>query len=106
MRGNQRYWRPNNNSRRETLEIKIMIGKGVGQITDRIETGGMIEASVTIDLDQVQEQLQIGIRLDVSNVGNTTISQETVPQPRQAERQNKSSLCSTWMRIKQYYKPH
>ena len=34
----------------------------------------MIEALVTVD----KEQLQIGIGLDVSNVGNMTILQETV----------------------------
>ena len=45
---------------------------------DRIETEGMIEALVTVDQDQVQEQLQIGIGLDASNVGSITISQETV----------------------------
>ena len=37
---------------------------------DRIETEKMIEALVTVDQDQVQEQLQIGIALDVLNVGN------------------------------------
>ena len=60
----------------ETLEIKIMIG--VGHMKDRTETEGMIEALITVDQDQVQEQLQIGIGLDASNVGNMTNSQETV----------------------------
>ena len=44
----------------ETLEIKIMIGIGVGHMKDRIETEWMIEALVTVDQDQVQGQLQIG----------------------------------------------
>ena len=35
----------------------------------------MIEALVTVFQDHVQEQLQIGIELDVSHVGNTTILQ-------------------------------
>ena len=62
----------------ETLEIKITIGIGVGHMKDRIETEGTIEALVTLDQDQVQEQLQIGIGLDASNVGNATTLQETV----------------------------
>ena len=46
MRGNQRYVRQNNNNRRETLEIKITIGIGVGHMKDRIETEWMIEVIV------------------------------------------------------------
>ena len=38
----------------------------------------MIEVLVTVDKDQVQKQLQIGIGLDVLSVGNMTISQETL----------------------------
>ena len=54
MTGNQRYRRPNNNSRRENFrKSKIMIGIGVGYMRDRIETEGMLEALVTIDLEQV-----------------------------------------------------
>ena len=37
----------------------------------------MIGALVTVGQDQVQEQLQIGIILDASNVGNMTTLQET-----------------------------
>ena len=70
----------------KTLEIKIMIGIGVGHMKDRIETERMIEALVAVDQDQVQEQLQIGIGLDASNVGKTTILQETVQQHRQTEK--------------------
>ena len=55
-----------------------MIGIGVGHMKDRIETEGMIEALVTVDQDQGQEQLQIGIELDVSNVGNMITLQGTV----------------------------
>ena len=58
----------------ETLEIKIMIGVGVGHMRNRMVIEGMIEALVTVDQDQVQEQLQTGIGLDVLSVGNTTIS--------------------------------
>ena len=71
---------------RETLEIRIMIGIGVGNIRDKIETEVVIEALVTIDQDQVREQLQIGIALDVSSVGSMNISQETVQQHRQTEK--------------------
>ena len=70
----------------ENLEIKIMIGIGVGHMKDRIETEGMMKALVTVDQDQVQEQLQIGIELDASNVGNMTTLQGTVHQHRQIEK--------------------
>ena len=39
----------------ETLEIKITIGIGVGHTQDRIETEGLVETSVTVDQDQVQD---------------------------------------------------
>ena len=68
----------------KTLEVKITIG--VGHMRDIIETEGMIEALVTVDQGQVQGQPQIRIGSDVSSVGSTTISQETVQQCRQAER--------------------
>ena len=45
---------------------------------DKTETEEMTEALVTVDQDQVQEQLQIGIELYVSSVGSMTILQETV----------------------------
>ena len=41
----------------ETIEIKTMIGIGVGHMKDRIETEGTIEALVIVDQDQVQESL-------------------------------------------------
>ena len=41
---------------------------------NKTETEEMMEALVTIDQDQVQEQLQIEIGIDVSSVGSTTIS--------------------------------
>ena len=62
----------------ETSEIKMSIRIGLDHVKDRIETEGMIEALVTVDQDQVQDQLQIGIGLDALNVGNMTTSQETV----------------------------
>ena len=62
----------------KTLEIKIMIGIGVGHRKDRIETEGTIEALVTVGQGQVQGQLQIGIGLDALNVQNMTILQGTV----------------------------
>ena len=57
MRGNQRYRRQNNSNRRETLETKIMIEIRVGHMRDKTETEEMIEVLVTVDPDQVQEQL-------------------------------------------------
>ena len=78
----------------ETLEIKIMIGIGIGYMKDRIDTEGMIDALVTSDQDQVQGQLQIGTELDALNVENMTTLQETVQQHRQIEKLNKSHRCS------------
>ena len=46
---------------RETLETRITIEIRVGHMRDKIETEEMIEALVTGDQDQVQEQLPIGI---------------------------------------------
>ena len=43
------------------LGIKIMIEIEIGDMKDRIETEGMVEALVTVDQGQVQGQLQIGI---------------------------------------------
>ena len=68
------------------LEIKIMIGIGVGHIKERIETEGMVEALVTVDQGQVQGQLQIGIGLDALKVENMIILQGTVQLHRQIER--------------------
>ena len=53
---------------------------------DRTETEEMIEESVTIGQDQVQEQLQPGIGLDFLSVGSMTILQKTVQQHKQAVR--------------------
>ena len=58
----------------ETLETKITIEIGVGHMRDKIETEEVIEALVKVDQDEVQEQLQIGIGLDVLSVGSMTIS--------------------------------
>ena len=58
----------------ETLGTRIMIEIGVGHMRDKIEIEEMIEALVTVDQDQVQEQLQIGMGLDVLSVGSMTIS--------------------------------
>ena len=48
---------------------------GVGHLRDRIETERTIDVLALVDLDQVQEQLQIGIESDVLSVGNMTILQ-------------------------------
>ena len=42
---------------------------------DRIEMEETVEMQVIVDQDQVQEQVQIKIGLDVSNVGNAIILQ-------------------------------
>ena len=57
----------------KTLETKITIEIGAGHMRDKIETEEMLEALVTVDKDHVQEQLQIGIGLDVLSVGSMTI---------------------------------
>ena len=63
----------------ETLEIRITIEMGVvGHMKDKTEIEGMVEALVTVDQGQVQEQLQIGIGLDALNVENMIISQGTI----------------------------
>ena len=62
-----------------------MIGKRVGHMRDKIETEGMIEALVTVDQGKVQGQPQIGIELDVSSVGSSTILQETTQASREVE---------------------
>ena len=59
-------------------EIKIMIEIGVCHIKDRIEAEETVDVQVIVDQDQVQEQIQIKIGLDVSNVGNLIISQGNV----------------------------
>ena len=66
----------------ETLEIKAMKEMGVGHMIGRLEviTEGMVEAPVTIGQGQVQEQVQIGIGLDVLNAQDMIISHETAQQ--------------------------
>ena len=90
----------------ETLDIKFMTEIGVGHMKDRIVIEGMVEVLVTVDQGQVQGRLQIEIGLDALNVENMTISQGTVKLNRQIGKQNRSSRCSIWMRIRQYYKSH
>ena len=62
----------------ETLEIKIMIGTGVGHMRDRIETEGMIEALVTASLRSGSRATTNRDRTRCLSVGNMTILQETV----------------------------
>ena len=57
----------------ETLEVKIMIGIGVGHTRDRTEMERTVEALVTVDQGQVQGQLQIEIGTDALSLGNTII---------------------------------
>ena len=57
----------------ETFETKIMIEIVIDHMRDKIETGEIVEALVTVDQDRAQDQLQIGIGLDVSSVGSITI---------------------------------
>ena len=60
----------------ETLETKAKKEVGVGPIIGNLEiiTEGTIEASVTVDEDQVLEQVPIGTGLDVLNVESMIIS--------------------------------
>ena len=76
FRGNFR-----NQSYKET-GVGHMIGK-LGIITE-----GTVEASVTVSQGQFQEQVQIDIRLGVSNIKSMTILQETAQQHKQSNRTN------------------
>ena len=57
----------------ETLGIRTMTEVGIDHMRDKIETEEMIETLVTVDWDQVWEQVQIGTGLDVSSAESTTI---------------------------------
>ena len=70
----------------ETLGTRIMIEIGVGHMRDKIETGEMIEALVTVDQDQVWEQVQTGIGLDILSAESMTILQETSQWHKEADR--------------------
>ena len=54
----------------EILETKAMTEVGIGHMIGILEiiTEGTIEASVTVDQDQVLEQVPVGTGLDVLNV--------------------------------------
>ena len=90
----------------ETLEIKITIQMGVRDMKDRIKMEDMVEALVTVDKGQVQGWLQIEIGSDALNVENMAILQETVWLYWHTGKENRPRICSIWMRIRQYYKPH
>ena len=72
----------------ETLGMKTMKETGVGNMIGETEaiTEGTIAALVIVGLGQVQEQVQIEIRLDVSSTENMTILQETAWQHKWTER--------------------
>ena len=80
----------------KTLEIEAMREIGVSHMIGKLEIiiEGTIEASVTVDQGQVLEQVPIRTELDVLNVGNTIILQETVQQYEQTESWNKYNKCS------------
>ena len=71
------------------IEIKIMIGIGVGHLKDKTEGGEMIEVWVTIGWGHALEQAQMEIELGVLNVGSTTILQGNVQQGKWVGRQSK-----------------
>ena len=74
----------------ETLEIKIMIGIGVGHMKGRRDHRSISNSGLrSYSRANINRN-----RLDVSNVGNITTSQETVQQLRQTEKQNKFNRCS------------
>ena len=60
------------------IEVKVMIGIGVGHMKNRIETEETIGVLVIVGQDQVQGKIQIEIGSDVSNVGNMITSQGNV----------------------------
>ena len=59
----------------EILEIKAMSEVGVGHMIDNLEilTEGTIEISVTVDQNQVLEQIPIGTESDITSVNSTII---------------------------------
>ena len=57
----------------ETLGTRTTKEIGVGHMRDKIETEEMVEVLVAVDQDQVQEQLQIGIELDILSAESMTI---------------------------------
>ena len=77
----------------------------IGEIEEITE--GIIEASIIVGQNQVQEQLLIQIGLHVLSAENMTILQETAQcnTSRQRGRTN-TCRCSIWMKIRQYYKCH
>ena len=58
--------------------IEVMIGIGLDHMKGRIEIGEIIGVQAKVGPGQVLEQIQIGIGLDVLNVGNMIILQENV----------------------------
>ena len=66
--------RYNSNCKGETLGNRTMTEVGIDHMRDKIQMEEKIEASVTVDPDQVQEQVQIGTGLDVSSAESMTIS--------------------------------
>ena len=90
----------------KTFETKVMKETGVDHMIGKLEVmiEGTIEASVTVDQNQVLGWVQIEIGLDVSSVNSTIILQETTWQHKWTDRYNKFSRCSIWMKIKHYYK--
>ena len=52
--------------------IEVMIGIGLDHMKGRIEIGETIRVQAKVGPGQVLEEIQIGIGLDILNVGNTT----------------------------------
>ena len=59
---------------REIIEVKIMIGIGLGHMRDRTEIEGTAEVQAIVDQDIVQGEVQIEIGLDALSVGNMITS--------------------------------
>ena len=89
MRGSQRYCGQNyNNNRRGNFRNQTMKETGVGHMIGKIEAiiEGTIEVWVIVDQGHIQEQTQTEIGLDVLNVENMIILQETAQWCKWTER--------------------
>ena len=88
------------------IEVKVMIGIGVGHTRDKIETEERIEVLVILGQDQVQGKIQIEIGSDVLNAGNMITSQGNAWLGKQVGKLSKYNRCSIWMKTGLYYMHH
>ena len=86
-----------------TIEIKIIIGIGVGHLKDKVQIGEMAEAKITVGPGEVLEQVQIEIGFDVLNVESMITSHKNVQLNRPDNpvgKLNKYSRCLIWRKTR------